>query len=153
MIGYFHISSQRGRVPMQVRVKRSVSEGSVEGAGPIQMKMWSSLGWCFVSTLENITKLLGRLQTKLVTANSNLLPGRYIDQTRPKKMTSRHQEVFKIFNYLARLWTKSGTSISNLPHAHTYIERSHIISYPRGVWDAVWISCKAPHQTQSYHLC
>lgn len=42
--GYCHISSQRGRIPTQVRPRRTGSEGIVGGARPNRMKMRSSLG-------------------------------------------------------------------------------------------------------------
>jgi hypothetical protein len=41
---YCHIGSQRGRVPMQMRVGRPDSDGDVGGAGPSRMKIWSSPG-------------------------------------------------------------------------------------------------------------
>ena len=44
MTAYCHIGSQYGRVPTQVRAGRLGSEGGVGGAGPNQMKMWSSPG-------------------------------------------------------------------------------------------------------------
>ena len=40
--GYFHIGSQRGRVPTQVRAGSPHSERAMGGAGPNRMKMWSS---------------------------------------------------------------------------------------------------------------
>jgi hypothetical protein len=39
LIGYYHIHSQRGRVPMHVQARRSSKEGDMGGAGPNQMKM------------------------------------------------------------------------------------------------------------------
>ena len=44
LTGYYHIGSQRGRVPMQVRTGRLGSEGGMEGAGPNQRHMWFSPG-------------------------------------------------------------------------------------------------------------
>jgi hypothetical protein len=39
-----HIGSQQGKYPIQVRTRRPESEGGVGGAGPNQVKMWSSPG-------------------------------------------------------------------------------------------------------------
>ena len=40
--GYCHIGSQWVRVPTHIHARQPNSEGGVGGAGPSQMKMWSS---------------------------------------------------------------------------------------------------------------
>ena len=40
LTGYYHISSQWGRVPMHVRARIPDNEGGVGGVGPSRIKMW-----------------------------------------------------------------------------------------------------------------
>ena len=57
LTGYYHIGSQRGKVPMHVRARQPNSEGGVGGAGPSWMKMWSCPGpkvvECTILTIEH----------------------------------------------------------------------------------------------------